>query len=179
MLRRAAKLDPLSLPPRYWLSQAMYFQKRYPEAIQASQEAIAFDRKNDQTYIGLSLAQAAQGDYGSAVRSAEAGWGLHRDPANVAWLGLIAHHYALWGKRDKALELLRRIEDSSKAQYVSPIILARVHMGLGNTERVFEYLRRGFEHHDVLMPWLKCDMRFDSIRGDPRYQELLRGMNMD
>lgn len=179
MLRRAAKLDPLSLPARCWLSQALYFLKRYPEAVQASQEAIALDRKNDQSYIALSLAQAAQGDYDSAVRSAEAGWGLQRDSANVAWLGLIAHPHAAWGKRDKALELLRQIEEASKAQYVSPMIFARVHIGLGNTERVFEYLRRGFEQHDVLMPWLKCDMRFDSIRGDPRYQELLRGMRMD
>jgi hypothetical protein len=29
------------------------------------------------------------------------------------------------------------------------------------------------------MPWLKCDMRFDSIRSDPRYQELLRGVKMN
>jgi TolB-like protein/Tfp pilus assembly protein PilF len=177
--RRAAKLDPLSIRARQLLSQALYFQKRYREAMQASQEAIALDGKNDQPYIGLSLAQAAQGDYGSAVRSAEAGWGLQRGSENVAWLGLIAHPYAASGKRDKAIELLRQIEEVSKAQYVSPMIFARVHIGLGNTDRVFEYLRRGFEQHDILMPWLKCDMRFDSIRGDPRYQELLLAMKMN
>ena len=74
---------------------------------------------------------------------------LHRSPTNPRW--------AIWGDGDRE----NRWENGPKPR------------------KPGFWPRRGFEQHDVLMPWLKCDMRFDSIRSDPRYQELLRGLRMD
>jgi serine/threonine-protein kinase len=47
-LRRAAKLDPLSLAPRRLQTQALFFLRRYPEAVRNAQEIIASDSKDDQ-----------------------------------------------------------------------------------------------------------------------------------
>jgi hypothetical protein len=39
-------------------------------------------------------------------------------------------------------------------------------------------LERGFEAHDPNMPHLSCAPVYDSLRSDPRFQDLLRRMNL-
>jgi hypothetical protein len=51
---------------------------------------------------------------------------------------------------------------------------AAVYVALGDKDQAFVWLEKGFKEHDQFIPRLKYDPRFDSLRSDPRFQELLR-----
>jgi hypothetical protein len=61
---------------------------------------------------------------------------------------------------------------------VSPYQLALVYAGLGEKERAFESLEKAKVERSTLLTYLKMDPRFDSLRPDPRFQDLLRRMGL-
>ena len=96
---------------------------------------------------------------------------LRNHPAAVAALG---HAYAAAGQTSEALKLLRELEETSHERHVSPIWLGLIHTALGNRAAALEWLERGLEQGDVWMVWLKVEPRFDPLRSDPRFRELLQ-----
>ena len=44
----------------------------------------------------------------------------------------------------------------------------------GEPEEALSWLERAYEEHDPLMTQLKVDPYLDSLRSDPRFQDLLR-----
>ena len=49
-----------------------------------------------------------------------------------------------------------------------------VHLGLGNYDKAFEYLNRSVEERTTWLVWLVRDTRWDPVRSDPRFQEVIR-----
>jgi len=82
------------------------------------------------------------------------------------------------GRKAEAEEILRQLQRQSKTSYVSPYIIAAIYAGLADKNRAFEYLEKAYQERssDVLY-FLKADLRIDSLRDDPRFQDLLRRMN--
>jgi serine/threonine-protein kinase len=60
---------------------------------------------------------------------------------------------------------------------VSPFFLAVAHTGLGESTAAIEWLERAYAERDWLVCVLKTDPIFDPLRGDPRFQDLLRRIN--
>jgi hypothetical protein len=53
-------------------------------------------------------------------------------------------------------------------------MIGAIYAGLGNRDKAFEFLERASP--DVAY-FLKADLRIDSLRSDPRFQDLLHRMN--
>lgn len=62
----------------------------------------------------------------------------------------------------------------SRQRYVSPLDLAIVYIGLGDKEQTFEQLEKAFEDRAGWLINLKVEPRFDGLRSEPRFQDLLR-----
>ena len=77
-----------------------------------------------------------------------------------------------------AEELLAGLNEQSKQRYVAPYDMAAVYIGLEEKEQALKYLEMAYVDHSCWMIWLRIDPRFDSIRGDPRYQDILRRMHL-
>jgi hypothetical protein len=69
------------------------------------------------------------------------------------------------------------LKQQSKREYVSPYVLARAYVGLGQNEEALTWLQKGLEVYDGDMHQLKVDPALDPLRSDPRFQDLLRRMN--
>lgn len=54
--------------------------------------------------------------------------------------------------------------------------MASVYLGLGRRGDALNELERGFAQRDVWLVWLKVLRTYDEIRGEPRFQRLLRQM---
>jgi DNA-binding winged helix-turn-helix (wHTH) protein/TolB-like protein len=102
------------------------------------------------------------------------------DNASVSWGGhpMLAHTYALVGKRDEAMRILNEQKELAQRRYISPYNFAIIYLGLGDQDRAFEYLERAYAEHPQTLVHLKSQPMFDSLRSDPRYTELLRKMNL-
>jgi len=62
--------------------------------------------------------------------------------------------------------------------YIDPFDIALVYVGLGDKAQALEWLQRAHEDHSFELTWIKVDPRLDSLRGEPRFQDLLRRMNL-
>ncbi len=70
-------------------------------------------------------------------------------------IGDLGYCYALWGRKDKAQELLGELLDLSERRYVSPVNIAVIHFGLGSKAEGFRWLERAYEERDCRLVWLK------------------------
>ena len=75
-------------------------------------------------------------------------------------------------------KLLDALETRAKTEYVSPAQFAELYTHLGQKEEAFAWLEKTFDERDPFIVHLKIDPAFDSLRDDPRYDDLLRRLNL-
>jgi hypothetical protein len=47
-----------------------------------------------------------------------------------------------------------------------------------STREALTFLEQAYQKHSSMMTWIKVDARFDKLRQEPRFQELLRGVGL-
>jgi hypothetical protein len=67
---------------------------------------------------------------------------------------------------------------ASKTTPIAAHHFALIYAGMGNKDEALEWLEKAFEQHSPMMAWLKVDQRFDSLREEPRFQDLLRRVGL-
>jgi tetratricopeptide (TPR) repeat protein len=85
--------------------------------------------------------------------------------------------YAVAGRRRDAISVLARF-NTLPNQSVDSYWVAAIYAGLGDKDRAFELLEKGFRQHSGNLTYLKPDPFWDSLRSDPRYADLLRRMGL-
>jgi len=65
----------------------------------------------------------------------------------------------------------------STQEYISPYWVAIVYAGLGDKDQALAWLEKAYQDRSTMMGQLKVEAFFDSLRSDPRFQDLLRRMN--
>ena len=93
----------------------------------------------------------------------------------VAGIGNI---YGVTGQRAEAEKILDSLYHMSSQKYVTPYGVALVYAGLGETDKVFEYLEKAYDDRSNWLIWLKLDPRWDSVRSDKRFTELVRRVGL-
>jgi len=83
------------------------------------------------------------------------------------------------GDGDRALAIIAELEDISTTQYVAAASIASIHAGLQQADAAFECLERAYRDHSVEMIYLKVDPRFDGLRADSRFLDLLRRVGLE
>ena len=95
----------------------------------------------------------------------------------MLYLSFLGEAHAATGCREEAEKILDRLQEFAKEQYVTPYFLARAYTALGKKEKALTFLEMGYREKAPLMVWLKVDSLLDSLRPEPRFQDLLRRMN--
>ena len=89
----------------------------------------------------------------------------------------LAHAYSATGKKAEAEKILRDLERKAKETSASPYTMATIYAGLGENDKAFEFLEKAYSEKSLDISWsLKSDLLLDSLRPDPRFQNLLRRM---
>ncbi len=63
-------------------------------------------------------------------------------------------------------------------RYVAPYHIATVYVGLQKKDEAFQWLERAYQGRDEWLLYLKIDQRLDGLRSDPRFQNLMRKMDL-
>ena len=169
---RALKLDPLSLVINADLGGYLFYARRYDEALEQVRKMLDLDPSFASAVRQLGGVYEQMGRYDEAIAEFE----KTRQLTGGATYSLtaLAHAYALAGRTQDARRMLAELAEVAKRKFVSSYGLAAVHVALGEVDRAFEWLERGFEEHDRALIWLKVAPRFDALRGNARLQEMLR-----
>ena len=98
---------------------------------------------------------------------------------SVIALSVLGLAYGSAGMKDEAFKILERLDGLSKDRYVGSLYRAFVWMGLGEKNKALENLEKAYLERESLMAYLKVWPIFDSLRSEPRFQALLKKMNLD
>jgi serine/threonine-protein kinase len=79
----------------------------------------------------------------------------------------------LSGKRDEAKKLLAELEAKSKDQFVSPYLLAIIHVGFGENQRALELLEEANRVNSLDLLQVKVEPRLNPLHEEPRFKELV------
>lgn len=175
-MQRALELDPLNANTMADLGLPFYFARQYDQAIEQYRKAIEMDRKWYWSHLLLGWAYDQQGKLPEAIAELKQASRFNDSPQVLASLG---HAYAVSGRRGEAQAVIEELTEISKLHYVSPYDVATIYAGLGDNEQAFAWLEKANEDRSGWLGlWLKLDPKFDSLRPDPRFRDLLRRIGL-
>ena len=172
----ARELDPLSLTINTNVAWILAIGEQYEQAIEQGRNTLEMDPNFALGRYRLGQAYIMSGKYGEAAAELKKAVALSGSPRAMAELGLA---YALAGNRSEALKLLGQLNDQSKARHISPFNLAVIYGGLGDKERAVEWLEKAYEERSPSLNLLKLSPAFFSLREDPRFVAMVRGLGME
>lgn len=173
--RRAQQNDKTSLIIQAHFALMNYFGHNYDQAIDECNKTLKLDPTFyvARRYLGLSYAQ--KGMYKEALAEFEkAIAGSSNSPLMRAEY---ANTLALSGDTVKAQSELDGLVALSRQRYVSAYHIASVYVGLKDKKQAFEWLDKAVQERADWMVFLNVDPRFDSLRSDPHFNDLLQGMS--
>jgi eukaryotic-like serine/threonine-protein kinase len=175
-VERAQDLDPLSLIIQAASARSYYNARRYEDAIAQAKSALEIDSTFGRAHFWVGMANEQLGRSDEAIREFETTLSFG-GPATI-YLAALGHAYGRAGRRDKALAVLADLQTRAKSRYISPLDIATVYLGLGDTDAIFEWLERAFQTRASALVYLAVDPRYDAVRDDPRFQDLVRRVGL-
>ncbi len=172
---RAVELEPFTAIFNASLGWWFYLDHRNDEAIAQALKTIEIAPNHFFAYWILGLAYGITGKYDDAIAALERAVSSTNTQHLKAELARI---YAQSGRREEALAVLSELTQEAKQQYVSPANLARIYLGLGEIELLYEQLEKAVAERSVRLPWLMVDPILDPIRAESRFQDLRRRMGL-
>ena len=168
--QRAVELDPLSVPASYEVARTLFFAKRLDESAQALRGTLDLDDRASNAYALQSQIALLQGRNDDAVALAQQAMELGaRTPQLVALWGYVN---ARVGNREAARNAMEELR--SRPNYTLPLLLARIHAGLGENDAALQWLERAYADRSESIIWLKVDPTFDGCRNDERFVDLIK-----
>ena len=174
--QRARELDPLSPIINTQVGWMFGLARRYDDAIRHYRGVLETDPDFVWALWQLGQAYTYQARYDDAIATLETAATVSgRSPAV---LGVLGEAYALAGRTAEAQGLLRELTQASTQRYVSPAAIAMIEAGLGRYDAMFEWLEKSYQERSNFLAGLKIWPMTDSLRGDPRYMDLLRRIGL-
>jgi serine/threonine protein kinase len=171
--KRALELDPFTLHTNWILGLVYYVARQYDQAIDQCRKTLELDPNFFVTHTSLGAAYIQKSMYKEGIAELERAVAIF--PANVS-LAFLGYGYAEAGRRLEAQKVLDQLNEISKEKYVPAYHRAIIYAGLGEKDKAFEWLEKGFEERFIIS--IKVDPVYDPLRSDPRFADLLRRMNL-
>jgi len=177
-LQRVVELDPLSANYNVSLAHVYYLAAQYDLAIAQYQRAMDLDPSWYVPHWMLAVAYEGMGRLDEAIAEGQKAHDLSgRDGASLGVLGLA---YGLAGRHSEARALLDELVTRRRTTYVPALAIAAIYRGLGEAAHALEWLEKGVEERDMLtVGCLKIEPRYIPLHGHPRFQALLRRLNLE
>src|SRR5436190_452226 len=174
--QKAIELDPLNSFFQSALAYFLYHARRYDDAIVQIKKTLELDPASTLGRHLLGCCLLWKGDTAGATAE------FQRSKIMVtgAWYqGLLGYAYAISGDRPKAEQMLRDLEEMAKRQYVNSSAFAAIYLGLGEKEKALDWLDVAYENQESACWLLKVDPIYDSVRGEPSFQALVKKVFRD
>ncbi|HEX8650941.1 MAG TPA: tetratricopeptide repeat protein [Pyrinomonadaceae bacterium] len=175
-LERALELDPLSLPINTDLAQSLFFARRYDESEEQLRKTLELDQSFVRACVICGGVYEQKGMYEQSIAILQKA--VELSEGNPLALSGLGHAYAASGNTDEARRILGELKQLARQRYVSPYNIAIVHAGLGEKEAALDWLVKAYHHRDVWLVWLKVNPRFDSLRAESRFTDLMRRVGL-
>jgi TolB-like protein/Tfp pilus assembly protein PilF len=173
---QACEIDPLCLMANTIAAWTRYLSGDVDRAIERCRHALHLfpEFAPAQRLLGAAYLRAGDCARARATLESSAAAGTP-DPIRLAWL---AHVRAVSGARAEARELVALALSQHTRRYVSSFHLAIAYVGLEDHDCAFAALDQAWLDRDPALATVIVEPRFDSLRADRRYPELLERLNL-
>ncbi len=175
LARRAQQVDPQSASPRYTMGRLLVVARRYEEAEQQLMATLDIAPNNQLAYGVLAHMYELTGQYEKAASAHQKGWVLggatEEEVAGLsnAWTTSGFEGYWQW-----KLDYLTNRDGNPEL-----IDFATAYTNLGDIDQALEILEKAYQERDGSMIYLNAFPRWDPLRDDPRFTDLLLRMNLE
>ncbi len=174
--KRALECDPLGLILNLHMGWYYLFVRENRRAVEQLRQTIELDPAIPLARMFLGEAYEQMGLFEEAIAEFDKAVALsERHPIYLAGL---AHAYAVSGRRDDALKIIKELEELSSRKYVPARGIAEVYIGLGDNGKAFAWLDKALEQRNGWLFHIKHNPRYDSLRSDPRYRDLVHRVGL-
>ena len=168
-MRRGISLEPLDMPINAGLGWVYCYQRKFEESVTQLTTAMTIDPDYQAAKAFLGMTLVCMGRHDEAIEYLNQARGI---PGAAGLIGLA---FARIGQPAKAREMLAEMD---KGAVINPHSMAIVHMGLGETDKAFEWLERGIGEFTMMLNFAAVNPVLDPLRDDPRFKELLRKLKL-
>jgi TolB-like protein/Tfp pilus assembly protein PilF len=170
-LKRAVRLDPDWSNIHFGLAFVHWCGRRYDQAIESCQKALQLDPNFVQALTWLGISYEAKMMFEPALATLRSAVQLSQTAAVP--LALLGEAYATSGCSDEAQQILHEL---TMRPYVTAYFVGRIYAALGQKDQAFTWLETAYRERGEWLPLLNVDPRFDSLRGDARFLDLIQRM---
>jgi eukaryotic-like serine/threonine-protein kinase len=174
-IKRAQELDPLSPTIEINIGTAYYMKGDLESAMAHSKRLIELDPKYPLAHSLSGAVYLKQRRYAEAIVEFQQNVANDRSAYALADLG---HAYAIGGRRDEAILILRELEEKYKRGESLGQYISAVYAGFGDLDQAFDWLERDFKSRSGTLYFIMVRACFDPLRSDPRYADLVRRMGL-
>jgi tetratricopeptide (TPR) repeat protein len=177
-ITRAQELDPLSLIINANVAEVLYYMRRDDLAMEQFTRTVELDPIFAQAHKSVAWMYARQGKYDEAIIELQTIRQIvgANNPFGMGDLGYV---YARAGKKEEAIKVLNQLLEFSKQKYTLSVQIAGIYAGLGEKDKAFEWLWKGYDEHNYSLGDLRISFVFENLRSDSRYTALLKKIGLE
>ncbi|HEY0997042.1 MAG TPA: protein kinase [Gemmatimonadaceae bacterium] len=172
----AVELDAGSVSARRSLGWAYYYARRFDPARHHLERAIAMNPNAEETFRVLGLTLAVEGRHAEAIEVLEEAVGM--EGAGAYTRATLGYAYARGGRRRDAEAILAALLELAKTEYVTPVALSTLCLGLDRTDEALDWLEAAKRDRRGWLAYLTVNPIFDPLRALPRFHALVREMRL-
>ena len=173
---RAVELDPLSLIINALNGYHLHLARRDDEAIARLKKTVELDSSFWIAHQFLGIAYMEKKMYPEAI--AEFNQAVKLSGGNSEPLALNGYVSVLSGDAAKGRAVLKELKSLERQRYVPPSNLALLSYVLGEKDEAFSWLEKAYQDRDIRLCRLKVDSKWDSMRSEPRFVEILKRLGL-
>ncbi len=171
-IERALALDPLNPLVQVFYAADLIFVRRYDDAVAAARNAPGNPGAQQAIWWARSLKGMQKEAFGAAKAYLK---GNYDDRAVDEALD---QGYAQGGYTEGMKRGAQALAARFRASFAAPSDVADLYLDAGDNGQALDWLEKGFDVHDPVLPYLGLPYFFDRLRSEPRFQALLRRMNL-
>ena len=172
-IKEAGKLEPFSAPISADVGVYNFYGKRYDEAISVLRKSLQLDPASSTVRGFLNASYEQNKNYSEAVNTYLEGLQKQgRAPEEVESYRKAYDQQGMPGYWRKKLEALKK--GLASGDSYAQIRAAYLYSALGETDKAVEVLEAAYQKRFYALCYLKVDPRYDNLRNDPRFTDLLK-----
>jgi adenylate cyclase len=180
LVKRALVVDPRNLESRLMLGNYLQQALRLDEALEVYEKTRADEPESPDPLFGIADVYKQRSLFSRAADARRKAHELEgNEDAVQAFIGVTTE--AGYGKAEKtvAQAQLHKFMELATRRYIAPFEIAHLHAQIGNRKQAVEWLEKAVKDggHPGLM-LLRVDPAWDSVRTDPKFADIVRGLRI-
>jgi TolB-like protein/tetratricopeptide (TPR) repeat protein/predicted Ser/Thr protein kinase len=176
---KAMELDPVSTQSQTFYARILMFTGHLDEAIARYRETLKASPDQQVAVANIRLALHSAGRLDEALRADQAWAATNQTTGGPDVADALTRGYAEGGYRAAMRRAAEVMAARASTNPRSAFFAAQFYVRAGDNRPALDWLEKVFDSGEAGLPYISCAPTFDGLRGEPRFQTLLRRMNLE